>query len=320
MKSLVALGLLLCGLLGGGQADADTYPSKPIKLINPWQVGGGVDALARLVGVKMQERWGQPVIVDSKAGTGGNIGTDFVAKSPPDGYTLLINNGTLTTNPSFFAKMPFDVEKDLAPISMIAMQQFYLVVDNSLPVRNMRELIAYAKANPGKVFYATPGGGTPQHLAGELLKSMAGVDIVHVPYKGQSPALTAVMAGQVQMTWLTLNAALPLIEAGKVRGIAIAAKERLASLKDVPVIAETLPGFEIYTWVGLFAPAQTPPQIIRQLTGEVHRFAQLPDVREKLIPLGYDIRTTTPAELHSIMSTELVKWARIVKEAGIKPE
>jgi tripartite-type tricarboxylate transporter receptor subunit TctC len=319
VKSLIAIACILAGLIGG-HAQADTYPSKPIKLINPWQIGGGVDALARLLGSKMQEKWGQPVIVDSKAGAGGNIGTDFVAKSAPDGYTLLINNGTLTTNPSFFSKMPFDVERDLAPISMIAMQEFYLVVANNMPVKNMRELVAYAKANPGKVFYSTPGPGTPQHLAGELLKSMAGIDIVHIPYKGQAPAITDVMAGQVQMTWVTLNVALPLIHAGKVRGIAIGAKERLPAYKDLPVIAETVPGYEIYTWVGLFAPAGTPQPIIQQLTGEVHRFTQLPDVKEKLVPLGYEIKTSTPAELKSIMSGELVKWAKVVKNAGIKPD
>jgi tripartite-type tricarboxylate transporter receptor subunit TctC len=318
VRSMFTIACILFGL--AGHAHADTYPSKPIKLINPWQIGGGVDALARLLGSKMQEKWGQPVIVDSKAGAGGNIGTDFVTKSPADGYTLLINNGTLTTNPSFFSKMPFDVEKDLAPISMIAMQEFYLVVANNMPVKNMRELVAYAKANPGKVFYSTPGPGTPQHLAGELLKSMAGIDIVHTPYKGQAPAITDVMAGQVQMTWVTLNVALPLIQAGKVRGIAIGAKERLPSYKDHPVIAETVPGYEIYTWVGLFAPAGTPQPIIQQLTGEVHRFTQLPDVKEKLVPLGYEIRTGTPAELKSIMSMELVKWAKVVKDAGIKPD
>jgi tripartite-type tricarboxylate transporter receptor subunit TctC len=184
----------------------------------------------------------------------------------------------------------------------------------------MRELIAYAKTNPGKVFYATPGRGTPQHLAGELLKSMAGIDIVHAPYKGQAPAINDVMGGQVQMAWVTLNVALPLMQAGKVRGIAISAKERLPTYKEHPIVAETVPGYEMYTWVALFAPAGTPQPLVQQLTAEVHRFTQLPDVKEKLVSFGYEIKTSTSAEFKSIMSDELVKWAKLVKTAGIKPD
>jgi tripartite-type tricarboxylate transporter receptor subunit TctC len=291
-----------------------------VKIINPWQYGGGVDALARLLANKLHERWRQPVIVDSKPGAGGNIGSEFVAKSAPDGHTLLINNSTLTTNPPFFKKMPFDAAHDLAPVGLIAMQQFYLVVTNSLPVRNMGELIAYAKANPGKLFYATPGIGTPQHLAGELLRSTAGVDITHSPYKGQAPAMADVIAGQAHMTWVTLNAALPLIQAGKVRGIAISSLERSRAYPDVPVVSEVVPGYEIYTWVGLFAPAGTPQNVITQLNGEVQRFARMPDVMENLVTLGYDIKVSTPAELRTLMRDESAKWARLAKTVGIKPQ
>lgn len=322
MKSIITIACIIFGVFGTGSGYAQGYPHKPIRLINPWQVGGGVDALARLLGTKFQERLGQPVIVESKTGAGGTTGADFVAKSPPDGYTLLITTGALTTNPFFFSKMPFDVEKDLAPISMIARQHFYLVAANNMPVKSMKELIAYAKANPGKVAYASPGIGTPQHLAGEMLKLMAGIDIVHIPYKGQAPAMNDVMAGHVQMTWVTLNAALPLIQTGKVRGIAIASsKERLALYKDAPVIAETVPGYEMGSvWYSLFAPAATPAPVIQRLTAEVRRFTQLPDMHEKLVPLGFELRSTSPQELRAAIKTELDGWGKVVKAAGIKPE
>jgi tripartite-type tricarboxylate transporter receptor subunit TctC len=310
-----ALGLLLAA--GAG---AQSYPGKPIRIINPYAAGGGIDMLARLIAQKMQERWGQPVLVDSKPGAGGNIGAEYVAKSAADGYTLLITAGTVTTNPYFFAKMSFDIQKDLAPISLVASQEFYLVVANNFPVRTMPELIAYAKAHPGKISYSTPGIGTPQHLGAELLKSMAGIDIVHVPYKGQMPAINDVMAGQVQLTWVTLNVALPLIRSGKVRGIAVAASSRPASLKQVPVVAETVPGYQVNTWFAMFAPAGTPPVVVRELTAEIQRIAQLADFREKLEPLGYEVASSTPAELTKLIAADLAKWGKVVKDAGIKPE
>ncbi len=322
MKSMIMIICMMVGVLGTGSGYAQEYPNKPIQLINPWSAGGGVDTVARLLGTKFQERLGQPVIVEIKPGAGGTLGADFVAKSRPDGYTLLITTGGLTTNPFFFANMPFDVEKDLAPISMIAMQHFYLVAANNLPVKNMKELIAYAKANPGKVSYASPGLGTPQHLAGEMLKSMAGIDITHVPYKGQTPAINDVMAGHVPMTWVTLNAALPLIQTGKVRGIAIASsKERLALYKDVPVIAETVPGYEMApSWYALFAPAATPARVIQRLAAEVQRFTQLPDVHERLVSMGFEVQSSSPQAMRDVIKTELVAYGKIVKAAGIKPE
>jgi tripartite-type tricarboxylate transporter receptor subunit TctC len=322
MKSIIVIASIIFAVLGTGSVYAQEYPNKPIRLINPWQVGGGVDNLARLLGSKFQERLGQPVIVESKTGAGGTSGADFVAKSAPDGHTLLITTGALTTSPFFFAKMPFDVEKDLAPVSMVARQHFYLVAANNTPVKNMKDLIAYAKANPGKLTYASPGIGTPQHLAGEMLKLMAGIDIIHVPYKGQAPAMNDVMAGHVQMTWVTLNAALPLIQTGKVRGIGIASsKERLALYKDVPVIAETVPGYEMGSvWYSLFAPAATPARIIQQLAAEVHRFTQLPDMQEKLVPLGFELQSSTPQALRAAIKSELGAWGKVVKAAGIKPE
>jgi tripartite-type tricarboxylate transporter receptor subunit TctC len=320
MNRFQRVAFLILGILLVGSVCAQSYPNKPVKLINPYAAGGGVDLLARLVALKLQERWGQPFIVESKPGAGGNIGMDSVAKSAPDGYTLLVTTSTLTTNPYFFAKMPFDAERDLAPVSMLALQEFYLVANNELPVKTVAELIAYARAHPGKVAYSTPGIGTPQQLGGELLKTLAGIDLVHVPYKGQAPAINAVLSGEVALTWVTTNAAIPHIRTGKLRGLALAAPERPAAFKDVPVIAETVPGYELNTWYALFAPAGTPAEIIRQLAQEIRRIAQLPDIREKLVPLGFDVQSSSPQELRAAVATGLAKWGKIARDAGIEPQ
>jgi tripartite-type tricarboxylate transporter receptor subunit TctC len=299
---------------------AQDYPAKPVRVINPYQAGGGVDMLARLFAAKMQERWSQPVLVESKPGAGGNVGADYVAKSAADGYTLLLTASTVTTASYFFSRLPFDVQRDFAPISLLATQEFFIVAGNNFPATDMAELLAYAKANPGKLSYGTPGIGTPQHLGGELLKSMTRIDMVHVPYKGQAPVLNDVMAGQLHIGWATMNGALPLIRAGKLKGLALAARSRLASLADTPIVGETVPGFEVNTWFALFAPAGTPAPIIDQLVAETHRIAGLQDVREKLVPLGYEVVTNTPQELRAAIAAETAKWGKVVREAGIKPE
>jgi tripartite-type tricarboxylate transporter receptor subunit TctC len=299
---------------------AQEYPSRPVKLVNPYQAGGGIDMLARLFAASLQERWGQPVIVESKPGAGGNVGADYVAKSAPDGYTLLLTASTITTNPYFFDKIPFDAQKDLAPISLLAAQEFCIVASPGFAPRNMGELIAYAKKNPGKLAYATPGIGTPQHLGGELLKSLAGIELVHVPYKGQAPALNDVMAGQVQLTWVTLNGAIPLLRSDRVKGIAVAAPRRVASLPELPAVAETVPGYEVNTWFALFAPAGTPAPIIEQVMTQAHRIAALAEVREKLLPLGYDIVTSSPQELRALIAADLAKWGKLARDAGIRPQ
>jgi tripartite-type tricarboxylate transporter receptor subunit TctC len=315
MRALFLLTLFLAAPIFG-----QDYPSKPVRIVNPYQAGGGVDMLARLFASKMQERWSQPVLVESKPGAGGNLGADFVAKSAGDGYTLLLTASTLTTAPYFFSKLPFDVQRDFAPISLVAVQEFFIVASPSFPPNTMAELIAYARANPGKVSYATPGIGTPQHLGGELIRSMTGIDMVHVPYKGQAPAAADLVAGQVHIAWLTLNGALPYIRTGRMKPLAIAAKKRVASLADTPIVAETLPGFEVNTWFALFAPAGTPAPIIDQLVAETHRIARLQDVRERLIPLGYEVVTNTPQELRAAIAAETAKWGKVVRDAGIKPD
>ena len=299
---------------------AQAFPSKPIRLVVPFQAGGGNDLLARIISQKFLEKWGQPVIVDNRPGAGGNVGADFVAKAPADGHTILLATNTLTMNPFVFSKMPFDTQKDFAPVAMIAATPFYVVVNNNLPVKSIPELIAYAKANPGKLSYATPGIGTPHHLGTELFKSMTGTYMVHIPYKGSIPALTDVIGGQVQVMWATVNVALPMVASGKVRGLALAELKRTASLKDVPVVAETVQGYEVSAWYGIFAPAATPQAIVQQMSTELQQIFQQPDVQARLLPLGYEMTVGNAEQARATVASDLDKWGKLVKAVGIKPE
>ena len=313
----IALPLLFCIPLA---AQSQTFPSKPIRLVVPFAAGGGNDLLARIISQKFLEKWGQPVIVDNRPGAGGNVGADFVAKAQPDGYTILLGTNTLTMNPFIFAKIPFDTQRDFAPVAMIATTPFYVVVNNNLPVKNIPELIAYAKANPGKLSYATPGIGTPHHLGTELFKSMTSTYMVHIPYRGSIPAITDVMGGQVQVMWATVNVALPLVNTGKVRGLALAEPKRIPSQKDVPVVTETVPGYEVSAWYGIFAPAATPPAIVQQLSAELQAIFQQPDVQARLLPLGYEMSIGNSEQVREIITRDLEKWSKVVKAAGITPE
>ncbi len=299
---------------------AQSYPSRPIRLIVPFPPGGTNELLSRIISQRLQEKWGQPVITENRPGAGGNIGADAVAKSAPDGYTLLFGTNTLTMNPFLVKQMPFDVQKDLAPVAMIATTPFIVVVNNDLPVRSVPELIAYAKANPGKLSFGSPGTGTPHHLGTELFKTMAGVDMVHVPYKGSAQALTDVMTGQLHLMWVTINVGMPLVRTGKVRAIALGEPQRSATHKDLPTIAETLPGYEVTAWYGVFAPAGTPPAIIDQLSAELVRVFQLPEVKERLAPLEVEITTRDSAALRGIVASDLAKWRKVAADAGLKPE
>lgn len=313
----IALPFLFCIPLA---AQSQTFPSKPIRLVVPFAAGGGNDLLARIISQKFLEKWGQPVIVDNRPGAGGNVGADFVAKAQPDGYTILLGTNTLTMNPFIFAKIPFDTQRDFAPVAMIATTPFYVVVNNNLPVKNIPELIAYAKANPGKLSYATPGIGTPHHLGTELFKSMTSTYMVHIPYRGSIPAITDVMGGQVQVMWATVNVALPLVNTGKVRGLALAEPKRIPSQKDSPVVAETVPGYEVSAWYGIFAPAATPPAIVQQLSAELQAIFQQPDVQARLLPLGYEMSIGNSEQVREIITRDLEKWSKVVKAAGITPE
>lgn len=316
----LGVSLLLSLLCAPSAVHSQAFPSKPIRLVVPFQAGGGNDLLARIISQKFLEKWGQPVIVDNRPGAGGNVGADFVAKAAPDGYTILLATNTLTMNPFFLARMPFDTQKDFAPVAMLATTPFYVVANNNLPVKNIPELIAYAKANPGKLSYATPGIGTPHHLGAELFKSMTGTYMVHIPYKGSIPALTDVIAGQVQVMWATVNVALPMVASGKVRGLALAEPKRTASLKDVPVVAEAVPGYEVSAWYGIFAPAATPQAIVQQMSAELQHIFQQAEVQARLLPLGYEMSVGNADQVRATVATDLDKWGRLVKTVGIKPE
>jgi len=314
----LASSLLVCLPLVAA-AQAGDFPNKAIRLVVPFPPGGATDAAARLVAVKMSEHWGQPVLVDNRAGAGGNVGSDLVAKSPADGYTLVMGvTGSHAINTSLYSKMPYDPVADFVAISQVAVVPNVLVVHPSVPAKNLAELVALAKKEPGKLNYASLGNGTAAHLGMEMLKSDAGVDITHVPYKGSAPAVSDLLAGQVQMMVDGLPSALPHIKAGKLRAIALTSLRRSPSLPDLPTIAETYPGFYADAWSGLFAPKGTPQPVVDKLSAEVQRILKLPDVREKLAALGAEPVGSTQAEFTAHVKREIDKWAKVVKASGAK--
>jgi tripartite-type tricarboxylate transporter receptor subunit TctC len=302
-------------------AHAQTYPSKPVRIIVPFAAGGVADLLPRLVGQKLSEKWGQPVVVENKAGASGNIGMTEVARAAPDGYTLgLAPTGNLTVN-QFLFKLPFDTERDLAPITVLATSPNVLVVHPSLPVRNFRELIAYAKTNPGMLNFASPGEGSGAHLAGELLNLEAGIHATHVPYKGLAPAVNDLLGGQVQMMFAGISTVLQHVKSGKLVAIAIAAPKRSPQLPDVPTVAESgIAGFDVTSWYGLVARAGTPPEIIEKIHRDVVDALANEDVRSKLSALGLEPLGDSPAEFARMIAAESRKWGDIVRRAGIKPQ
>jgi tripartite-type tricarboxylate transporter receptor subunit TctC len=317
LRNLAAM-LLVCLPLAAA-AQADDFPNKAIRIVVPFPPGGATDAAARLVAMKMSERWGQPVLVDNRAGAGGNVGSDIVAKAPPDGYTLVMGvTGSHAINTSLYSKMPYDPVTDFVAISQVAVVPNVLVVHPSVPVHNLAELVALAKREPGKLNYASLGNGTAAHLGMEMLKSAAGVDITHVPYKGSAPAVSDLLAGQVQMMVDGLPSALPHIKAGKLRAIALTSLHRAPSLPDLPTIAEKYPGFYADAWSGLFAPKGTPQAVVDKLSAEVQRILKLPEVREKLAALGAEPVGSTQAEFAAHVKREIDKWAKVVKTSGAK--
>jgi tripartite-type tricarboxylate transporter receptor subunit TctC len=314
----LASTLLVCLPLAAA-AQASDFPNKAIRLVVPFPPGGATDAAARLVAVKMSEHWGQPVLVDNRAGAGGNVGSDLVAKAPADGYTLVMGvTGSHAINTSLYSKMPYDPVTDFVAISQVAVVPNVLVVHPSVPAKNLAELVALAKKEPGKLNYASLGNGTAAHLGMEMLKSEAGVDITHVPYKGSAPAVSDLLAGQVQMMVDGLPSALPHIKAGKLRAIALTSLRRAPSLPDLPTISESYPGFYADAWSGLFAPKGTPQPVVDKLSAEVQRILKLPDVREKLAALGAEPVGSTQAEFTAHVKREIDKWAKVVKTSGAK--
>ncbi len=303
-------------------AAAEAYPAKPVRFVVAFPPGGGTDIIARSIAQKLAERLAQQVVVDNRPGAGGNIGTDIVAKSAPDGYTILMGSaGPLAINASLFAKMPFDPIKDLAPVTLAASTPNVLVVHPSFPAATVKDLIALAKAKPGEINFASSGHGTPAHLAGELFNSMAGVKLVHVPYKGAAPALADLLGGQVQIMFSTMPPALPHVKDGKLRALAVTSRKRSPATPELPTMDEAaLPGFEAITWHGVVAPAGTPAAVIARLNREIVAILHLPEVVERLSGQGAEALGSTPEEFASYIKSESVKWAKVVRESGAKAE
>jgi tripartite-type tricarboxylate transporter receptor subunit TctC len=297
----------------------NTYPNKPLRLVVTFPTGGAPDILARLFSEKAQ--LGQPVVVDNKPGAGGNIGADIVARSPNDGYTLVMGTvGTHAINGSLYEKIPYDMVKQFAPVSLIASAPNLLVVNNDLPVKTVPELITYMKANPNKLSFGSPGIGTSVHVSGELFKSLTGTQMTHAPYKGRQYAIPDLMGGSIQLMFDNMPSALPMAREGKIRAIAVTTAKRSNAAPEIPTVAESVPGFEATTWFALFAPANTPRPVIDRLHAEVQRVYRLPEVQERLKTLGLEAVLSSPEELARYQASEIAKWAKVVKDSGARAE
>ncbi len=300
-------------------AQAQVYPSKPLRLVVTFPPGGAPDILSRLFADKAQ--LGQPVVVENKPGAGGNIGADAVAKSPPDGHTLVMGTvGTHSINGALYSKMPYEMVKDFTPVAHVASAPNLLVVNNDLPVKSVAELITYMKANPDKLSFGSPGVGTSVHISGELFKSLTGTKMQHVPYKGRQFAIPDLVGGQIQVMFDNMPSALPMAKEGRIRALAQTTAKRSAAAPDVPTVAETVPGFEATTWFAVFAPAGTPREVVARVNAEMQRVFALPDVVDKLKALGLEPWISTPEELARFQAAEITKWAKVVKESGAKAD
>jgi tripartite-type tricarboxylate transporter receptor subunit TctC len=321
MKRIVAAAIpFACAVLATA-ASGEDYPTRPLRLIIPYAAGGPVDIVGRVTGMKLTEMLGQQVIVDNRAGAGGNIALEIAAKAAADGYTLLMGaNGPIAINPSLYSKMPIDTEKDLAPVSMIASSAMILVAHPSLPATSVKALIALAKSKPGAINYASSGTGSTAHLSAELFKSMAHVRMVHVPYKGAGPALTDLVAGHVQIMFTGISSTLPYVKAGRLKALGVSSEKRLPILPGVPAIAEGLPGYEVTTWYGVFTPRGVPQSAIGRLHDALVRAFATADAQSRLAALGADAHTNTPQQFALAITAERAKWARIIKESGAKAD
>ena len=313
---------LLAAFCAAFAAHAQPYPSKPVRIVVPVATGGIADYYARVIGKHVSDAWGQPVIVENRPGGGGNIGSDIVAKSPPDGYNLVMGFvGSHAVNQFLFAKMPYDTFKDFAPVAMVIEAEGLLAVHPSVPIHTVADLLSYARANPGKLSYGSGGVGTSSHLAGELFKSMTKTDIVHVPYKGNAPAVADLLGGQTHLQFATLPTIIPHVRAGKLRGIAVIGSSRAAAAPQIPTVAESgVPGFSVNNWIGLFAPAGTPQDIVRRWNAEVNRIMQLPEIKKRMDVEGERYTPNTPEQFGQFVRADAAKWEKVVKEAGLKAE
>ena len=301
---------------------AQTWPAKSVRIVVPFPPGGGTDIGTRIVAQKLQEAFGQSFVVENKPGAAGIVGTEFTAKSPPDGYTFMMGNiGTHAINVSLYKKLSYDPVKDFAPVSMVADLPLLLLVHPSVPANSVKELIALAKSQPGKLNFSTSGAGGSMHVAAELFKSMAGVDMVHIPYKGGAPAVADLIAGQVPLSFATVLETIQFVKAGKVRALAVTNNRRSVALPDLPTIAEAgLPGYQSISWLALFAPAGTPKDVVNRVSSETVRILKIADVKERLLGQGAEPIGSTPEELATTLAADMAKYAKVIRESGYKPE
>jgi tripartite-type tricarboxylate transporter receptor subunit TctC len=300
---------------------AEMYPARPIRLIVPFPPGGGNDIVARIVAVRLGEGLGQQIVIDNRGGAGGTIGTDMTAKAPPDGYTVLVNNISLAVNQTLFQKLPYDTLRDLAPVSLVGRQPNVVVVHPGVAAKNVKELIALARAKPGQVNYGSGGNGTASHLATEMLKLMTRIDLVHVPYKGLGPALTDLMGGRLELIISTLASAMPQMKAGKLRPLAVTTSRRSSFFPEVPTMDEGgVKGYEFSTWYGLLVPAGTPKAIVDKLNAEAKQVVSSPAVKEQFVAQGLEPTASTPQEFGAYLKSEVAKWGKVIKASGATTE
>jgi len=320
-RLLFAIGMALFCTGAPAQPAADAYPAKPIRFILPFPPGGGTDILGRVIAERLTTNLGQPVVLENRGGAGGNVGAEAAARSAPDGYTIVLVAPSLAISPSLYSKLNYDPVKDLAPISLVGTVPNVLITYPSLPAQNLAEFISLAKTKPGAMNFGSGGSGTSNHLAGELFNIVAGVKLVHVPYKGVNLAMNDALGGQIQLVVIGIPAAQPHIRAGKLRALGVISPQRSPALPEVPTVAEAgLPNFEVTTWYGVLAPAGTPRPVIARLNAELGRVMHAPDLRDRFAATGTEPRTSTPEEFADYIQQEIAKWGRVVREAGLKAD
>jgi tripartite-type tricarboxylate transporter receptor subunit TctC len=321
--ALIANAVCLSGALAQG-APANTsadWPLKPVRIIVPFAPGGGTDLVARLTAQKLTEKYGQPFVVENKSGAGGSAGTDLVAKSKPDGYTFVVVSGSHTINPSLYKSLPYDTQRDFMPVTNLVSGPALFVVHPSVPANNVREFMALVRSKPGTFSFASSGNGSPPHMAGEMFNAMAGVDMVHVPYKGNGPAYNDLIGGQVPVMFPNITTALQYVRSGKLRALAVTSRERTRLAPEIPTVSESgLPGFELNSWFGLLAPAGTPQAIVNRVQSDIAKFYQQPELRDKLMAQGVEPLANTPAEFAQQIQSEIAYWAKMFKTIKLKPE
>jgi tripartite-type tricarboxylate transporter receptor subunit TctC len=319
MKTVFSLLLAACAALAAPFAAAQKFPDRPIRFVVPFPPGGGNDILARALAPKMAEFLGQPVVIDNRPGAGGNIGTELVAKSAPDGHSIVIASNQVTMNPWLYGKLPFDIEKDFAPVALIASVPMVLVVNPALPAQNVQEFIALAKRESGKLNHSTPGSGTPQHIAFEVFNHAAGIKVTHVPYKGTGPAIADLLGGQVQAAFGTLASIEPHVKAGKLRALAVATPRRSQAMASVPTLDEAgLRGFDVSLWYSILAPAGTPRDVVARLSADIAKTLAFPETRDRLVQQGFEVSYLNPDQMSALIKRDLARWQKSIGEIGLK--